>query len=84
MAFEIANFNNVTSGQAAGQKMWAYTTSVDAKAAVKASGYFDAVANSLTAGDILSVIATDETMFLLVDAVTAGVVTTAVGPTNGA
>lgn len=83
MAFDIDNFNNVTSGAAAGRRMWSYATTADAKAAVKTSGYFDTVANSLTAGDLLWVDATDENMFLLVAAVTAGVVTVAVGPTDG-
>lgn len=58
MAFDIDNFNNITSGAAGTLRFWSYVTT-DASATVLAADYFLDVTGGLTAGDMLYYKASD-------------------------
>ena len=77
MAFDRTNYATSGIGQGSGApKFSTYITSADNKAAVIASGYFDGIADELSAGDFIGVKASDGSVLVAVAAVTAGVVTT--------
>lgn len=59
MAFELNNFNNVTSGAAKGVRLWSYRSDDDNLATITADGYFNAVANQIGRLDLIYVLAAD-------------------------
>jgi len=59
MAFNLRHFNNVTSGKAAGPRMWAYNSTTDTLATIIADDYFADVGRSLTANDQIYCLGTD-------------------------
>ena len=76
MAFDRTNFTYSSIGQGSNApKVYTYRTTVDNKAAVIASGYFNALADQLEAGDFILTDASDGPTVIGVNAVTAGVVT---------
>lgn len=74
MAFDIDNFNNISSGAAGTLRLWSYTTT-DTTATVLAAAYFLSVTNALTAGDMIYYKASDGSGWLEVLTATATTVT---------
>lgn len=74
MAFDIDNFNNISSGAAGTLRLWSYSTT-DATATVLAAAYFLTVTNALTAGDMIYYKASDGSGWLEVLTATATTVT---------
>lgn len=78
MSFAKANFTPIggQSAKGAAPAVWAYKSSDDDLAAVKGSGYFDEVANLLTAGDAIIFLDVGGAVDIItVAAITSGVVT---------
>lgn len=87
MAFLKANFSPAGANSARGKapQLFTYQSSGDALAAVKASGYFDEVADMLAAGDIIFFIDVGAAVDIItIAAITAGVVTTETADINSA
>lgn len=82
MAFDINSFNNVTSGAAKGNRLWSYNSSTDTLATVVADDYFLTVTNSLTANDLIYVVASNGTGWFFVNSATSSTVT--LGSSEGA
>ena len=77
MAFSRTDYATSGIGQGNGAPtISTYITAADNKAAVIASGYFNDIANELSAGDFIAVKASDGSVLVAVAAITAGVVTT--------
>lgn len=77
MAFDRTSFATSDLGMgSSAPKQNSYKTTTDNKAAVVASGYFNDIAEQLTAGDFIMVSASDGDAIVSVNAVTSGVVTT--------
>lgn len=77
MAFNRNSFATTSVGQgSSAPKLCTYRTTTDNKLTVGGSGYFDAVADKLEAGDFILVSASDGDQISSVAAVTNGVVTT--------
>jgi hypothetical protein len=75
MAFVLKNFNNWSSGAAAGPKSWAYVSSADTTATCLADDYFLEMGNALDAGDTIYLKASDGTGTFTVKAASASTVT---------
>jgi hypothetical protein len=77
MAFNLQGLEN-HSGSGGGTKLLSYSTTTDAKAAVKGAGYFNGGYTILTVGDRIMIHCTDEDFDCHVSAITAaGAVTIA-------
>lgn len=76
MAFNKRFFDPTGSGSKGTKVLGIYQSDTDNKAAVKAVGYFNSVANEMTRVGLLMIVATDAT-FLAKVTVAAGVVTIA-------
>ena len=61
MTFAINSFNNVSSGAAAGPRLWSYGSTTDTLATITAADYFLAVFGSLSVDDQIYVAASDGT-----------------------
>lgn len=61
MAFELSNFNNITSGQSASfeAKVWSYASSSDTLETISASGYFTQMKHALAQDNLIYISASD-------------------------
>lgn len=64
------------SPQGIGPRLWSYDSGSDNRAAVVASGYFNAAAQDLKIRDVIFVKASDHPVILAVANISGGVVTT--------
>ena len=87
MAFDKTHFPPIGGQSARGKapQLFAYQSADDDLAGIKASGYFDEVANMLEAGDVILFIDVGAAVDIVtVAAVTSGVVTTETNDINSA
>lgn len=59
MAFDIESFNTVSSGAAAGKRLYSYTTTTDGSATVYADDYFLEVGSLLAQNDLIYISTSD-------------------------
>jgi len=80
MAFELTNFNNVTSGQSSDfeAKIWAYASDTDTLETVSTAGYFNQMKHALAADNLIYISASDgRAIYYVTSALSADSVTIA-------